>query len=128
MHRQVVSRSPQEVISIVQSLAPIASPTGCKTEEKVAGHEWIIIIQEGIPREKFKHYEISFRIVAQESKGTEIRIRPMEANLVDYLLERPPKRRANSVARRYAKSLRLALEKKESQPPAGGDGELAPQP
>ncbi|NLE40812.1 MAG: hypothetical protein GX615_03145 [Lentisphaerae bacterium] len=71
MHNQVVSRSPQEVIQIVQSLAPNAGPTGCKIEEKVAEQEWLIIIDEGIPGEKFNHYEISFRILAQESKGTE---------------------------------------------------------
>ena len=115
MHSQVVSRSPQEVIQIVQSLAPNAGPTGCKIEEKVAEQEWLIIIDEGIPGEKFKHYEISFRILAQETKGTEISIKAVEANLVDSLLERPPKCRVNSVARRYAKSLRLALETSEKQ-------------
>ena len=113
-HTRIVAHPPSEVVEVVQSLAPKADPPRYKTEEKIAGLEWSVVITEGIRGEKFKHYEIAFHIVAKGTNSTEITV---DADLVD-LLDRSS---ANRVARRYAEILGEALKKENPQPSSAGD-------
>lgn len=107
MNTITVAHTPAEVIEIARSLATIPETSGCKVEEKVAGQQWVVTVDESIEWEKFMHHEISFHILALEPARTKVAVKAEVVYPFDV------RRNARGVARRYYKNLGEELKKKD---------------
>ena len=103
-HSQIVHRKPAAVVEAAQSLAPWSDPPRYTTTEVDPNQEWSIVITENT-EQKFEHHEITIQIKRLSADQSDVAI---SAFRISSFFPKHRKK-ANHVARKYAKRLAKKL-------------------